>query len=627
MFKKNKFGLLVLIISITVFLSGCSQDAYSGFFNFMGGNVYSDDFDLELPGESGAGAEVASEQATETDAEDLAVTDEEDTDAIEDLNSDDTNINGDGLAADGTSPGSQPSNGDGTAGSGGTKVVIEKVTKVTVPEQIKGVEDDAEIKVVAISSKITDGADAKENVKLLVKANSGEKKKVIGIATVDANNNPIVSIPMFKPLSEEDQELLAAEYSTKNPAAKEKIKQSMKLPEEDPIKLISAHNAMVEIGTKNKTLADKFAGLDIADEPLIGGIPLSQKIVELTEDLTPPELSDNPTKEEILNVQLSREISSALTNAVKLILEDGEVDVDLGSALNKPAVRTSLLNVVKNAEAAMAIARVNSDNTDVIDGLDFGSLLDAINDANKSSKSGSKEELDESVDIINEIANNNKSMVKMLLRSYIGIKQVKVEGVNTYVYDETLNDANALANVKINDLFKQYFSGSYLAGEDADAKIREVFESDFFTGLDGVLDYTLSFVLNNIDNALEGVAEAYNEKANDGNNYTVKQLVDGYLENDTILEVLNQIYGTGTVDVAPLYEEENFEDDPFTILFEDGNGEFDPLPNIFTKDTVGYEELNQFIDNCKQIELNTDGGLGVLSELLDDLNTELEALE
>lgn len=608
MFKKNKFGLLVLIISITVFLSGCSQDAYSGFFNFMGGNVYSDDFDLELPGESGAGAEVASENATETDAEDLAVTDAGDTDAINELNSDD----------------------DGTTGSGGTKVVIEKETKVTVPEQIKGIEDDAGIKVFAISSKITEGADAKENVKLLVEANSGVKNKVIGIATVDANNNPIVSIPMFKPLSEEDQELLAAEYSTKNPAAKEKIKQSMKLPEEDPIKLLSAHNAMVEITTKNNTLADKFEGLNIVGEPSIGGVRLSQKIVDLTRDLTPPELSENPTKEEILNVQLSREISSALTNAVKLILEDSEGGVDLGSALNRPAVRTSLLNVVKNAEAAMAIARVNSDNTDVIDGLDFGSLLDAINDADKSSKSGSKEELDESVDMINEIANNNKSMVKMLLTSYIGIKQVKVDGVNAYVYDETLNDANALANVKINDLFKQYFSGSYLAGEDvvADAKIREVFESDFFTGLDGVLDYTLSFVLNNIDFALEGVADAYNERTKDDvADYTVKQLVDGYLENVTILGVLNQIYGTGTVDVAPLYEEENFEDDPFTILFEDGNGEFDPLPNIFTKDTVGYAELNQFIDNCRQIELNTDGGLGVLSELLDDLSDDLKDLE
>ncbi len=64
MIKRNKLGLLVLAITTALILSGCSQDAYSGFFGAMSGNVYSDTLGLELPGESSSGAEEATENAT-----------------------------------------------------------------------------------------------------------------------------------------------------------------------------------------------------------------------------------------------------------------------------------------------------------------------------------------------------------------------------------------------------------------------------------------------------------------------------------------------------------------------------------------------------------------------------------
>ncbi|MBK5200602.1 MAG: hypothetical protein JJE21_03615, partial [Spirochaetaceae bacterium] len=52
MIKKNKLSLLALSIASILLFTACSQDAYSGFFNFMSVNVYSDTLGLTLPGES-----------------------------------------------------------------------------------------------------------------------------------------------------------------------------------------------------------------------------------------------------------------------------------------------------------------------------------------------------------------------------------------------------------------------------------------------------------------------------------------------------------------------------------------------------------------------------------------------
>ncbi|MFA6865462.1 MAG: hypothetical protein WCS04_06670, partial [Sphaerochaetaceae bacterium] len=65
MIKKNKIGLLVLALATTLILSGCSQDAYSGFFSFMSGNTYSDGLGITLPGESADDAVEASDNATD----------------------------------------------------------------------------------------------------------------------------------------------------------------------------------------------------------------------------------------------------------------------------------------------------------------------------------------------------------------------------------------------------------------------------------------------------------------------------------------------------------------------------------------------------------------------------------
>jgi len=103
--------------------------------------------------------------------------------------------------------------------------------------------------------------------------------------------------------------------------------------------------------------------------------------------------------------------------------------------------------------------------------------------------------------------------------------------------------------------------------------------------------------------------------------------MDAYLATHTA--ELDAIFGSGNIDVSLFYEDAEGTVDPIIVKFQDGP-DFDPitlLENLFTVTDGHIVELENFIDNCIQIHLNTEGGLGVLAEKFDEAKEALEDLD
>ncbi len=463
------------------------------------------------------------------------------------------------------------------------------------------------------------------NVRLLLIANRGTNKKIIGVVNADGT----MRIPMFEESTEDEKRELAAQYSTRNDTKKNKIKALLKEEEQDPLKLLAAYNAIVAIENIAKTLESKFDSITFSgDTPLSGetGETIVSKMLALIRALSTPTLSDNPTKEEILRVKLIYNIVTTLSDAIKSFVQDENgndlVDINIGNAVDDPLVLAKLAKILVDAEAAIAVANLNGNNGDLLKDFNIGSLINAINDADKAAKSGSKAAKDEAIDTINNIVEENRLAIQTILTSYIGIKKVE----DTYVYDASLNDANEISNEITSQVIAAYLSISYLAGEDEDSPLRGELSSETLAGLDGLINYSLSFLLDNIDQSLIVFTDAYND-ITPTSSYTVKALMDAYLANHTA--ELDAIFGSGNIDVSLFYEDAEGTVDPIIVKFQDGP-DFDPitlLENLFTVTDGHIVELENFIDNCIQIHLNTEGGLGVLAEKFDEAKEALEDLD
>lgn len=605
MIKKNRLGLLVLAIATTLTITGCSQDAYSGFFSFMGGNVYSDNLGLVLPGESSSGAEAATNQATTTTNTEVPIS-SEDASGINDL----------ALLENGKEVVS------------GVEVIKEKIVEVTLPETFGETDSESTIQVVAVSGKITEGTDGVQNVKELISNIPTDEQKVISIVKKGENGDHSLEIPMFKPSTKEEEDEFVAQYGTSNETSKDGLRTLLEGKETDPIRILAAHNTIVAIGNHVDSLARSVESITFNGDTEKSAEIVS-RFTSLATALKVMKLSESPSTGEVLFVKKINDVSTNLSKAMNSIITDADgtplSEVDMIEALKDEDNLKYLTKAISAAEGVIAVANLHSDNSKLIDGIDFGSLLSAISNVDKAAKAGSRAEVDENLEVINSIIEGNRSKLRLLLSSYIGIE--KVNGV--YVYNETLNDSNIESNETISKMFETYFSVSNLAGTDESVLLREGLDSETFTGLNGLINYSLSFLLDNIDSSLDLLTTAYNTKLglSDDNKYTVKTLIDTYLVNHT--EILDAIYGTGDINVSLFYEKDG-QKDPIIQAFMDGSTELnlmDLIDDLFTVTDGHIIEVENFFDNCIQIDLNTDGGLGVISELLVDGRNSLDDLD
>lgn len=598
MIKKNKIGLLVLALATTLILSGCSQDAYSGFFSFMSGNTYSDGLGITLPGESADDAVEASDNATDP--------------TEETVKPDSSTKNNTALAT--------ADDDDGLDDSG--NILQSDFDSSVDSDKIFGIENTTTVStkktVTAISSKAT--SDTGKVQDLL----SGTSN-IIALTSGNSTDGYTVKVPVLEENTDAEKEALIESYSTKNTDKINAIKESLEKEETDTTKLIAAHNTNVAIAAQVDVL---LADLDETNE-------LDSQIIDLANAILKPTLSDKPTKQEILRVQLAYNLSKSITTAIQA-LDDGG---DIGDA----DVVSKFTSAIADAETAVTVANMNSDNGDLISGFDFASLISTFtggddDDEDKSitafravlpEDSGDSEESDEeSMEEINSIIEGNRSTIKMIMKNYIGIEK----SGEVYVYNEELNDANVASNEVISSGFSTFIGSVSILGngEDTrDADLRVGLRDSKFVGLDGLLGYTLTFLLDNIDDGLENLRVYYNDNNSSDSDYdTVKDFVDAYLVNHT--DIFDAIYEGGDVDVEKFSKIDSYStDDPILeVLMGSEDAEImDLLENMFNVEDGKIVELHDFFDGAKQIDLTTDGGLGAIADAFDDAYESLIEFE
>jgi len=606
MIKKNKIGLLVLALATTLILSGCSQDAYSGFFSFMSGNTYSDGLGITLPGESADDAVEASDNATDPTEETVTL----------DSTAYDTQL--DSLNA-----------GDGFKDDDSIEEVIIDESDVDTDE-IFGIENtttvSTSVTVAAISSKATSDTG---KVQDLLK-DSDNEEKIIAVTSGNSTDGYTVKVPVLEENTDAEKEALIESYSTKNTDKINAIKESLKEEETDTTKLIAAHNTNVAIAAQVNALEDTLDASGIDGDVV-------DILKDLSDAILKPTLSDKPTKQEVLRVQLAYNLSKSITSAILALDEDG---ADIGDA----DVVSKFTSAIADAETAVTVANMNSDNGDLISGFDFASLIstftggDDDEDDDKSitafravlpEDSGDSDESDEeSLEEINSIIEGNRSTIKMIMKNYIGIEK----SGDVYVYNEELNDENVESNQVISSGFAAFINSVSILGDGEDTRdddLRVGLRESKFVGLDGLLGYTLTFLLDNIDEGLDNLKDYYNDNNSSDPDYTtVEDFVNAYLVNHT--DIFDAIYEGGDIDVEKFSKiDSDSTDDPILeVLMGSEDAEImDLLENMFNVEDGEIVELHDFFDGAKQIDLTTDGGLGVIADAFDDAYDSLIEFE
>lgn len=574
MIKKNRLGLLVLAISTAVLLSGCSQDAYSGFFSFMGGNVYSEDLGLTLPGESSAGAEAATENATtptETTV-DLGVADSGAAAAV------DTGYDGD--------------------------ATHEEELDDDNLEEIFGETNKSTAKLVAISGKALTDDNALANVKAII-AKTPTEKKVVGYF----DSEGAYKVPMFTPSTDAENKELEDLYSTKNAKAKAEISKMLKEEEKDPEKVLAAFNTLTSMENKIGNLKDNITGLTGSTQEQ------RDKFDSIADSLEIPVLPINPTKEDLVRVKLMLNVVNGLANAIKD--QAGSVGALGGISKSTPSGEldvTKYNQILKNIKTLISAVSLNTDIGELVDKLDLASLISSLTEDGDNDSS----------ELIDDLLNENSAFVKIILNDYLGIE--KNTGDDNYTYVVSVSDA---ANLKI--ISEMIALSQQIVYLSDDKNVQNEFIANLSPsakGLDGLITYSLAFVRNSIEKSYTGLREYYNANNGTEDDYTENAaFINAYLvdHSDEIYTIFDGNDATKVV-FEDFTKNSAGGDDPIIAVFKDGE-DFESaeiLDAIFTYEDGKFVEVHNYFTNAISIMQSEKGVIyDALSDGLDGL-VELE---
>lgn len=574
MIKRNKLSILALSVATILIFTACSQDAYTGFFNLMGGNVYSDNLGIALPGESADGAIQEVFKATEAtlDNVNLSISDSE----VSELES---------------------------GGEVNKQVTLSNDAQLPVAPSapLEGVvKKDSDIDSSYVNNIL-----------------SATDKKIVVIY----KENGETQIPKFEDKTDSEKEALTSSLTTSNEKAKEALKESLNELSTDKLTLLAAHNTslIIESGMSsiNSNLVDSSS-----DSTLV--LEVKAQLRDLTNKLI-PKLPDNPTKGDILQLQLSYNLINSLNNAfVEMKTKTGETDlnnVDFQTAAMDLDVVEKLEGVIKDANAAIAVANLTNQNGELIESLDIGSIINQLT-ATSSSKGISLTDSEKAK--INSRIKELSPTIAMFMKSYIGIKK---EG-EVYVYDSSLREENKKSNLEVYKMFLSYFSINSMASSENTALKTSLASYSNFVGIDGLETYFLSFLSKNLDSSLESLLTYYNSnRIGSAPEYaSVESFINGYLANHT--QSLDSIFNNTDIDVMKLYyiDSDSTKVDPILESISGGINDFESYDLI--KNMISQDALNQFVDNCKIILNNTPGADSneILKQISNALNDFKESI-
>lgn len=553
MIKKNKLSILALSVASILIFTACSQDAYTGFFNFMDGNVYSENLGISLPGESAEGAIQEVFKATEPTLEniDLTINDSE----VTQLES---------------------------GGEVNKQVTLSDNAQLPVAPsaQLEGVVK----KESDIDSSYVDNILSATN------------KKIVVIY----KDNGETQIPKLENKTDSEKEELTTSLTTSNESAKEALKESLNELPTDKLTILAAHNTSLIIESGMSSIKSNLVD-STSDSTFV--LEVKAQLRDLTDKLI-PKLPEEPTKGDILQLQLSYNLINSLNEAfVEMKTKTGETDlnnVDFQTAALDLDVVEKLDSVIKDANAAIAVANLTNQNGELIDSLDIGSIINQLT-ATSSSKGISLTDSEKAE--INSRIKDLSPTIAMFMKSYIGIKK---EG-EVYVYDSSLREENKKSNLEVYKMFLSYFSINSMASSDNTALKTSLASYSNFVGIDGLETYFLSFLSKNLDSSLESLFNYYtSNKASSAPVYaSVESFINGYLANHT--QALDSIFNSTDIDVMKLYyiDSDSTKVDPILESISGGINDFESYDLI--KSMISQDDLNKFIDNCKIILNNTPG--------------------
>ena len=162
------------------------------------------------------------------------------------------------------------------------------------------------------------------------------------------------------------------------------------------------------------------------------------------------------------------------------------------------------------------------------------------------------------------------------------------------------------SNETLSAAFETYIRISMMAGDDEnseDAALRAGLDSESFSGLNGLMGFSLSFLLDNVDSGLTNLTAYYNTEKSETK--SVEKLFNEYLAGHT--EIFDAIYDGGDIDVTGFTKQYNSTtgeydiDDPIIESFMDSDSDImamnfkifqTKLPNFMSlKSQVTIEEI------------------------------------
>ncbi|MGD1815848.1 MAG: hypothetical protein ACPKNR_02335 [Pleomorphochaeta sp.] len=294
----------------------------------------------------------------------------------------------------------------------------------------------------------------------------------------------------------------------------------------DDDQVIAAHNTAVIVTSVVNSINSTVASSGLSDE-------FKEDFSEIAAALTIG-LPENPTKADILNVQLASNLVNSMTNALNLIAGAGSIaDIDLDSpVIETPEVQEALLGVVSDAAFMVKVAKAQGSTSDLINSIDINNLISMFSsrdaklvssriaiDPDPSTSDETYYLPEESLQYLNGF----RGTLDLILRDILGVDPV------TNTMDKAKFEA-AIKTYKAQKVAFGNFISAARTGKYTYAKVRAD-DRAVFCGVTGLINYTIAVVLTNIEDVMDVVAV----DINDVNYDTIEEIVNLLLSKNTAL--------------------------------------------------------------------------------------------
>ncbi len=294
----------------------------------------------------------------------------------------------------------------------------------------------------------------------------------------------------------------------------------------DNDQVIAAHNTAVILTSVVNSINDAVAGSTTLSDDF------KEDFSEIAATLTIG-LPENPTKADILNVQLASNLVNSMSNALALIAGEGNsiASINLDSdVIETEPVQTALLAVVSDAAFMVKVAKAQGSTSDLINSIDINNLISMFSSRDAklvSSRVAVEPPSDETYYLPEaslEYLNGFRGTLDLILRDILGVDP------DTNTMDKAKFEA-AIKTYKAQKVAFGNFISAARTGKYNYAKVRAD-DRAVFCGVTGLINYTIAVVLTNIEDVMDVVVDDIGDEVNYG---TIEQIVDLLLSKNTVL--------------------------------------------------------------------------------------------